>query len=71
MTTILPQEVGINRVQAVFLKAHLRLMSVGMKHSQISGKQMLEKASAITGKSYKRGQYDIARKDIIEWLEAN
>jgi len=54
MTTIVPAEVGLKRVQAVFLKAHLLLMSAGMKHSQISGK------------TYKRGQYGVARKDLID-----
>lgn len=71
MTMIVPAEVGVQRVQAVFLKAHLKLMSVGLKNSQISGKQMLEKASAITGKKYKRGEYAVARKDLTDWLEAN
>jgi hypothetical protein len=71
MTTIVPTEVDIKRIQAVFLKAHLLLMSAGMKNSQISGKEMLAKVTNITGKTYKRGQYGIARKDLIDWLEAN
>lgn len=71
MTLIVPQEVGVQRIQAVFLKAHLKLMAAGMRHSQVTPTQMLAMAGAITGKKYKRGQFDLARKDLIEWLEAN
>ena len=49
---------------AIFLKGHLKLMSVGMKNSQISGSQMLAKATAITGTKYKRGQYGKAVDDL-------
>lgn len=57
------------RVQAIFLKAHLHLFSVGLKHSRMSGKDVLSKASAITGVAYKRGQYDLALKDITAFIK--
>lgn len=50
--------------QAVFLKSHLSLMAVGMQNSRISGTDMLGKASAVTGKVYKRGQYKAAVADL-------
>lgn len=56
-------------VQAIFLKSHLKLMSVGMKHSRMSGKDVLSKASAITGVAYKRGQYDLALKDLTAFIK--
>jgi len=64
MTTIIPSEVEHNRLAAVFLKPHLKLLSVGMKNSQFSARQLLDKATAITGKKYKRGQYDLAVQDL-------
>jgi len=41
------------RFQAVLLRGHLKLMSLGMKHSSVSRKAMLAKASVLTGESYK------------------
>ena len=58
-----------NYMQAVFLRGHLRLLSIGMKNSQLSGKQILDKASAITGVTYKRGQYDQAVEDLCAFIE--
>ncbi len=52
------------RVQAIFLKAHLKLFAKGMRHSRLSGKDILAKASAITGNAYKRGQYTIALAEL-------
>ena len=65
MTTIDMREPGTaQRLVAVTLKGHLKLMALGMKNSRISGRQMLDKATAITGKKYKRGQYDLAVQDL-------
>lgn len=50
--------------QAIFLKGHARLYGLGMKHSQITGSQVLAKCEAVTGKKYKRGQYDLAVQDL-------
>lgn len=53
---------------AIFLKGHLKLMAVGMKNSQISGTQMLAKATALTGRKYKRGQYKLAVQDLETFI---
>lgn len=57
-------------LQAVFLRAHCRMFAAGMKHSTLTGKQLLAKCSAITGKAYKRGQYNAARKDLQRVIDA-
>lgn len=57
-----------NRVQAIFIKGHLKLIALGMKNSRISGTEMLKKAGAITGKTYKRGQYQQAINDLVSFI---
>ena len=52
------------KVQAIFLKSHLKLMALGMKNSRISKTEMLAKASAITGKKYGRSKIDDAVADL-------
>lgn len=59
------------RVQATFLRFHVKLMAKGMSHSQLSRTRALELASQITGKTYKRGQHAIAAADLDAWIEAN
>lgn len=56
-------------ISAIFLKAHLKMLSVGMTNSRYSGIAILKKASAITGKPYKRGQYEIALNDLINFIK--
>lgn len=51
-------------IRAIFIKAHLKAHIIGMKHSQMSGKEVLAHATDITGKPYKRGQYNAALTDI-------
>lgn len=51
-------------VQARFLKIHLKLMAKGLKHSRMSGTTLLGKVSALTGRTYKRGQYQTAIDDL-------
>jgi hypothetical protein len=51
-------------VQALFLKQHLKLMSKGLRHSKMSGTALLGKVSALTGRTYKRGQYLQALNDL-------
>lgn len=68
MTTI--TNPGESKVQAIFLKGHLKLLSLGMKNSRFTGRQMLDKAEAITGKTYKRGQYDVAVQDLQALIDA-
>jgi hypothetical protein len=60
-----------NRIGAIFIKAHLKMLALGMKNSQYSGLAILKKASAITGKPYKRGQYEAALKDISAFAPFN
>jgi len=67
MTTI--TDPAAPRFQAILLKSHLRLMLAGLKHSNLSGKDILSKVSAITGQSYKRAQYAIALADLNTYLE--
>jgi len=62
--TITIKDPGQPGVQAAFLKAHLRMLSIGLKHSRMSAATILLKASSLTGKSYKRGQYDAAIADL-------
>jgi len=60
---------GRPEIQAIFLMYHLKLLNLGMKHSRLSGKQMLKKASSITGATYKRGQYRQAISDLKLWKD--
>jgi hypothetical protein len=62
MTTII--DTTGKRLQAVFLRGHLRLLAAGLKNSQLSGRDILAKASAVTGRTYKRGQYQTAIDDL-------
>ena len=59
------------RVQATFLRFHVKMMAKGMSHSKLSRTRALELASQITGKTYKRGQHAIAAADLDEWIAAN
>ena len=68
--TITIDNPNTNKVKAVFLKAHLRMLSVGMKNSQFSGKDILTAASQISGKKYKRGAYKDALKDMQSVIDA-
>jgi len=52
------------RFGAVLLRGHLKMLEAGMKNSRLSGKQILAKASELTGKAYKRGQYTAAVADL-------
>jgi hypothetical protein len=52
------------RIQAIFIRAHLRMLAAGMKNSRLSGTQILKAVSSITGHVYKRGQYAIALEDL-------
>jgi len=54
-----------DHVQAAFLKAHLKMVKVGMSPSKgMTKTKLLKKASDITGVKYKRGQYDEAIFDL-------
>lgn len=67
MTTITDPD--SNRIQAVFLKGHLKLQSKGLKARGVSQKSLFEKTTAITGKKYKRGQFEEAIADLQKILD--
>ena len=58
-----------DRFQAALIRGHLRLHIAGMKHSKMTGTQLLAAASNITGKTYKRGQYKAALADIQAFIK--
>jgi hypothetical protein len=59
------------KVQAIFLKAHLRLVSVGMSPPRgVRKGDLLKKATAITGKTYGRTDYKTAASDLAEYLQS-
>ena len=58
------------QVQAIFLRAHLRLISVGMTPPRGMTKgDILRKAGNITGHAYKRGEYAQAVKDLTVFID--
>lgn len=59
------------RIQALFIRLHVKMMAKGMSHSKLTRTRALELASQITGKTYKRGQHAIAAADLDEWIAAN
>lgn len=59
------------RVQAVFLRAHLRCVAAGLQPSRgVRKGDLLAKAGNITGVAYKRGEYGRAIKDLTAFIEA-
>lgn len=57
------------RVQAIFLKAHLRLRIAGLKGT-VTDKVLFSKVAAITGKTYARNQMQKALSDIVAFLDS-
>lgn len=57
------------RFGAVMLRGHLKMLDAGMKNSRLSGTKILAGASELTGKKYKRGQYEIAIADLNNLIE--
>ena len=51
------------------LRGHLKMLDAGMKNSRLSGTKILAKATEITGKKYKRGQYKAAIADLNTIIE--
>jgi hypothetical protein len=61
-----------NRLQAIFLKGHLRLLAVGLQPSRgIRKGDILKKASLITGVTYKRTAYLDAANDLQAYLNSS
>ena len=63
-------ELARPEVQAIFLKAHLKLQRVGMKHSTLTKTDLLRKASAVTGKKYTGKTIDVAIADLQAIVDA-
>lgn len=57
-------------LQTIAVKAHLKMLSIGMKNSRMTGTQVLSMAASITGKAYKRGQYATALSDVQAIIDA-
>lgn len=59
--------------QAIFLKAHCRVLTIpAMKPPRgLTKRQILDKASAITGNMYKRGEFGRAADDLHQFINAN
>lgn len=53
------------KVRRAVLKAHLKMHAAGMKHSKMTGAELLAMVTDMTGKTYKRGQYETAIADLI------
>jgi hypothetical protein len=64
---------GIKLYQAIVLRKGIELYAkTGLRpNTAWTPKNMLNAASAITGKTYKRGQYAQAIADLTTWIEAN
>ena len=70
MTTI--TDTRSQRLQAIFLKGHCKLVAAGMAPPRgVRKSDILKKAGAITGKTYKRGQYEQAAADLKEFIDGN
>lgn len=64
---------GVQTFRAAAIKSGLRLYArCGIKPNRAwTPTNMLRAASQITGKTYKRGQYEQAAADLEVWLAAN
>ena len=73
MALVFSGTAGVNTFIAISLKSGLRLYAkTGIKpNSAWTPTAMLRKASEITGKAYKRGQYVEAAADLDAWLAVN
>lgn len=61
MTTLTLKDADAKeRLRARMLVGHLKLHDVGMRHSRMSARQILDAATELTGITYKRGQYGLA-----------
>lgn len=65
MTTIDMQDAEARKhLRARTIIAHLKLHEAGMRHSQLSARQILDAATELTDIKYKRGQYGVAREHL-------
>ena len=58
------------KIQAVFVRAHLKLIKTGLRANRNSTpRKILDKAEAITGQIYKARQYDKAIIDLTYMID--
>ena len=58
------------KVQAVFVRAHLKLIKTGLRANRASSpRKILDKAEAITGQIYRARQYDKAISDLTGMID--
>lgn len=70
MTTI--TDTRSDRLAAIFLKGHCKLVAAGMQPPRgVRKGDLLKKAGAITGKVYKRGQHAQAAADLKAFIDEN
>jgi hypothetical protein len=62
--TIVITDPASPRVQAVFLRAHVRMFKAGMTHSKLTATRLRELVTKQTGMTYKRGQWDAMLVDL-------
>jgi hypothetical protein len=72
MTTFTGQD-GVSTYQAIVLKSALKMYAAhGMRVNRAyTPTAMLKLAGAITGQTFKRGQYTQALEALEAWIEAN
>lgn len=69
MTTALEKHYGPGAAAAA-IRLHLRVVARGMTPPRgVTKSYLLAEAGKITGKKYKRGEYDQAAKDLTEFLD--
>ena len=51
-------------VQAIFLRAHLRMLQAGMRNSRFRVSDLMARAGELTGKVYNRRAYAVAIEDL-------
>lgn len=61
-----------SRVQAIFLRGHLRLVSMGMTPPRgVRKGDLLKKAAEFTGQKYGRTEYAKAADDLTTFIRGN
>lgn len=67
MTTIdMQDDAARKHLRARTIIGHLKLHQAGMRHSQMTARQILDAATSMTGIAYKRGQYGLAIDHLEE-----
>ena len=62
---------GVRLFGAITLRSALKLHKIGIKvNRHTTNKILFMKATAYTGKTYKRGEFDRAMSDLTAWIDA-